>query len=125
MTTSEQSGRPDRGATGHPAPDPLAMSPAEKIAAEWEARHDVAARGRRAVPGAVQHYLAESRAHEVRDRGATRADHATADHATQPRGTAGGDRAGGPEQQAVAPGAASAAPVPRQRRRRWLPGRRG
>ncbi|GAA4733848.1 hypothetical protein GCM10023328_11720 [Modestobacter marinus] len=51
---------------GHrPPPDPLAMTPAEKLVAEWEARHDVAARGHRGAPGAVQHYLAESRARDV------------------------------------------------------------
>jgi hypothetical protein len=37
------------------------MSADEKLIAEWEARHDVAARGHRPDPQAVQHYL--SRAH--------------------------------------------------------------
>ena len=39
-----------------------AMSVAEKLAAEWEARHDVAARGRRIDPAAaLQHYLSHNR----------------------------------------------------------------
>ena len=49
--------------TGH-APrigDPLQMTEAEKRAAEWEARHDVASRGRRAGAETVQHYLAHER----------------------------------------------------------------
>src|SRR3712207_9022170 len=41
------------------------MSLAEKLAAEWEARHDVAARGRRIDPAAaLQHYLSHSRCEE-------------------------------------------------------------
>jgi hypothetical protein len=46
------------GAAGH---DPLGMSEAEKRAAEWEARHDVAARGRRGAPDTLQHYFAHER----------------------------------------------------------------
>ncbi|RBY80808.1 hypothetical protein DQ240_21240 [Blastococcus sp. TF02A-26] len=42
------------------------MSTAEKIAAEWEARHDVAARGHRPDPLVVQHYLAHARTEEAR-----------------------------------------------------------
>ena len=53
----------------HRPPEPLAgagfMSPAEKLAAEWEARHDVAARGRRVDPAAaLQHYLSHSKCEE-------------------------------------------------------------
>src|SRR3954447_8062847 len=51
-------------------PDPLTMTAAEKVMAEWEARHDVIARGSRATPGAIQHYLAESRSKEACDRAA-------------------------------------------------------
>ena len=41
------------------------MSVAEKLAAEWEARHDVAARGRRVDPAAaLQHYLSHSKCEE-------------------------------------------------------------
>jgi hypothetical protein len=43
------------------------MSAAEKLMAEWEARHDVAARGRRVDPAAaLQHYLSHSRCDEGR-----------------------------------------------------------
>ena len=41
------------------------MSVAEKLMAEWEARHDVAARGRRVDPAAApQHYLSHSQCEE-------------------------------------------------------------
>ncbi|MGR7028105.1 hypothetical protein [Geodermatophilus sp. URMC 62] len=41
------------------------MSAAEKLACEWEARHDVAARGKRIDPAAaLQHYLSHSRCAE-------------------------------------------------------------
>ena len=41
------------------------MSVAEKLMAEWEARHDVAARGRRIDPAAaLQHYLSHNRCSE-------------------------------------------------------------
>ena len=55
--------------------EPAQMSMAEKLACEWEARHDVAARGRTVSAAPVQHYLEHSRsednrhphaAHEVR-----------------------------------------------------------
>jgi hypothetical protein len=41
--------------------DPPQMSVAEKIACEWEARHDVAARRRIADVAPVQHYLTHAR----------------------------------------------------------------
>lgn len=44
-----------------PGSDPLQMTEAEKRVAEWEARHDVAARGRRAGPDVLQHYFAHER----------------------------------------------------------------
>jgi hypothetical protein len=40
------------------------MPLAEKLACEWEARHDVAARGRLADPAPVQHYLTHARCAE-------------------------------------------------------------
>ncbi|MGY1744183.1 hypothetical protein [Blastococcus sp. SYSU D00695] len=43
---------------------PADMTTAEKLAAEWEARHDVVARGHAADPLALQHYLAHARADE-------------------------------------------------------------
>ena len=53
--------------TSSTTPDPLAMTAEEKAICEWEARHDVAARGSRATPGSIQLYLAESRSRERRD----------------------------------------------------------
>jgi hypothetical protein len=62
MTTEDRtpgtSGGAGRERTGG---DPLRMSEAEKRMAEWEARHDVAARGRAPAPDVVQHYLAHER----------------------------------------------------------------
>jgi hypothetical protein len=83
VTTPDAAGPVDRPRRPHP--DPLAMTPAEKVAAEWEARHDVAARGRHVSPDAVQHYLAESRTREPVHRGP---------HVTQPshQGPAVADR---------------------------------
>lgn len=44
-----------------PGAEPVGMTEAEKRAAEWEARHDVAARGRHSAPDALQHYVAHER----------------------------------------------------------------
>jgi hypothetical protein len=53
---------PDRaGPQERHAGDPLQMTEAEKRAAEREARHDVAARGRRPGAETVQHYVAHER----------------------------------------------------------------
>ncbi|NEK95288.1 hypothetical protein GCU67_14110 [Modestobacter muralis] len=49
------------------------MSRAEKLSAEWEARHDVAARGHHGSADGVQHHLAESRLQDALRTGATRA----------------------------------------------------
>ena len=46
--------------------DPLQMSVAEKLACEWEARHDVAARGRIRDAAPVQHYLTHARCEDNR-----------------------------------------------------------
>jgi hypothetical protein len=59
-TTPDPAGRSSR----RPVPDPFVMTAEEKAICEWEARHDVAARGSRATPGAIQLYLAESRSRE-------------------------------------------------------------
>jgi hypothetical protein len=65
--TSSQTPDPTGGrARPHAKPDPLSMTAAEKAIAEWEARHDCAARGSRATPGAIQLYLAESRLRDLR-----------------------------------------------------------
>lgn len=64
MTTSDgpehPAGRPPRREPRETA-HPHDMSEAEKRMAEWEARHDVAARGHRGTPGVVQHYFAHER----------------------------------------------------------------
>lgn len=46
--------------------DPPQMSLAEKLACEWEARHDVAARGRVVHAAPVQHYLEHNRCEDNR-----------------------------------------------------------
>jgi hypothetical protein len=54
------------GATERPT-GPTAMSPSEKLACEWEARHDVAARSRRVDPAtALDRYLTRTRLEEGR-----------------------------------------------------------
>lgn len=60
---STQDRAPGTSGTGGKRPngDPLAMTEAEKRMAEWEARHDVAARGHRSPPDLLQHYLAHER----------------------------------------------------------------
>lgn len=60
-TDGRTSPEQQRTAPRRPPPDPLQMSPAEKVMAEWEARHDVAARGHRGSPEALQHYFDRSR----------------------------------------------------------------
>ena len=55
---------PVHGAAARQA-GPIVMSAAEKLACEWEARHDVASRGRQVDPAAaLQHYLSHSRCEE-------------------------------------------------------------
>jgi|tagenome__1003787_1003787.scaffolds.fasta_scaffold20162532_2 hypothetical protein len=65
MSSPENSRPAERPA--RPNPDPLVMTPGEKVAAEWEARHDVAARGRHGAPDTVQRYLASGRSAEPHD----------------------------------------------------------
>lgn len=81
--------------------DPLQMTEAEKLMAEWEARHDVAARGHRGAPDVLQHYFA----HE-------RLAHPTGSHAAAGRAA--------PEPRQPAPTPAVAAPVPAPPRSRGL-----
>ena len=53
-----------RGVPEHPAGS-SGMSLSEKLMCEWEARHDVAARGRRVDPaGALHRYLTHTRIEE-------------------------------------------------------------
>jgi hypothetical protein len=53
--------------------DPLQMTLAEKLACEWEARHDVAARGKIADMAPVQNYLTHARAEDHKHPHAARA----------------------------------------------------
>ena len=96
-----------QGRPGDRHPDPLAMTPAEKLAAEWEARHDVAARGHVPDPAAVQHYLAESRTREAQRKAGTPAAASVA-----------------ADQHPAPPAPAQAETAPSPRRRWWPFGRR-
>ena len=70
--------------------DPIEMSLAEKLACEWEARHDVAARGKIADMAPVQNYLSHARGEDHLH------PHAEARH-RRPRGEA-------PQEGSVPPG---------------------
>ena len=61
MSIDSESPEPAGPGPARPTGDPLQMTEAEKRAAEWEARHDVAARGRRPGAETVQHYVAHER----------------------------------------------------------------
>jgi hypothetical protein len=61
MSIDHESQEPVEPLRARPTGDPLQMTEAEKRAAEWEARHDVAARGHRAGPETLQHYFAHER----------------------------------------------------------------
>jgi hypothetical protein len=63
--TAPESSMPGNRPRREPA-DPLQMSLAEKLACEWEARHDVAARGKIADVAPVQHYLTHTRCEDHR-----------------------------------------------------------
>ena len=109
---------PGPAGSGHARPtgDPLQMTEAEKRAAEWEARHDVAARGHRGEPAAVQHYLAEIRTRQ-------------ASHPAAPTAAAGhtdGRTVEPVPRTDTAAGATEPVPPRPRLRRRWWPfGRRG
>ena len=96
--------RPQRGAR---RPGEVAgMTQAEKLAAEWEARHDVAARDRRSAPDVLQHYVAHERM--VEGSGSTAPPRGARRH--EGRGTGDPADAGPPPTADV--------PVARTRRRR-------
>ena len=61
MTTDSGSTRSAPTEKTRRTSDPLEMTAAEKCMAEWEARHDVRARGHRGDPEAIQHYISASR----------------------------------------------------------------
>ncbi|SMO94181.1 hypothetical protein SAMN06273567_10872 [Geodermatophilus aquaeductus] len=71
------------------------MSVAEKLACEWEARHDVAARRRIADVAPVQHYLTHTRCEDGRNAAAgaghrtARGEHPAASTAAVPPGLRG------------------------------------
>jgi hypothetical protein len=67
------------------------ISPTESLLCEWEARHDVAARGRQVDPAALRRYLTRTHIEDqLRRRGqpAHRSDSAAAPRARHPDGFA-------------------------------------
>ncbi|SEO83263.1 hypothetical protein [Trujillonella endophytica] len=103
-----------------PVPPPADMSTAEKLAAEWEARHDVLARGHRADPLVLQQYLAHARTEEAARRGTIPAPRRPRDAdahrpttSTTPTAPAGGSQPSGGAATDPAPAPAGA------RRRPW------
>ncbi|TFV48445.1 hypothetical protein, partial [Blastococcus sp. TF02A-35] len=58
MTVTSGAPQPARGSHRW---DPVEMTEAEKLAAQREAQHDLAARGRRPAQENLQHYLAHER----------------------------------------------------------------
>jgi hypothetical protein len=66
---------------------PPSMSVAEKLACEWEARHDVIARGGRlGDPAALAHYCTHTRCEDSRHgHGPQHATHDAAHHARAPQ----------------------------------------
>ncbi|TYP88969.1 hypothetical protein [Blastococcus xanthinilyticus] len=84
MSTDENLQRAPGSGRVRRDPDPLQMTEVEKRIAEWEARHDVAARGSRAAPDVVQHYVAHERLTQgIRPRPA--GSHAAAREVARPR----------------------------------------
>ena len=74
--TSSASPSPAARPNRRPAATPVEMTAEEKAICEWEARHDVAARGSRMSPGDVALYLAMSRSRErVEDAARPRPEH--------------------------------------------------
>ena len=61
MSIEHEPTEPAQRGDMRPTGDPLQMTEVEKRAAEREARHDVAARGRRTGPDSIQHYFARGR----------------------------------------------------------------
>ena len=62
MTTPGHQGSARRATSGDPEPNPFAEE--EELMAQWEARHDIAASGRRPGPG-VSQYLSRERCTEA------------------------------------------------------------
>lgn len=81
MTDSRPSLPAAGGTSGRP--DPLAMPLAEKLACEWEARHDVMARGGRAGgAAALARYCTHARCEDVLHEHSEHHDHS--EHARAP-----------------------------------------
>ena len=81
MTAPDTRGPSDGPVPGSPDLNPFAT--AEKLMAQWEARHAVAASGRRVVGPGVSEYLIHERCTEACSSPAH--DHARAKRAKQPR----------------------------------------
>ncbi len=99
MTTEDRTRGTSGAGRARPGGDPLQMSEAEKRMAEWEARHDVAARGHRAAPDVLQHYLAHERLVHERAAGERRTS------AARTAGTAGIDPGRAPAPEETGPSA--------------------
>ncbi|MEX5719458.1 hypothetical protein [Geodermatophilus maliterrae] len=78
------------------------MTPGEKLMAQWEAQHDVAARGHRCDPLGVQHQLSRARVAER--------THAHAPHPRRTGSTAAGSTPGTPAVGTVSGTAAATRP---------------
>ncbi|WP_448639147.1 hypothetical protein [Geodermatophilus sp. URMC 63] len=116
------------------------MSPGEKVVAQWEARHDVAARGHRCDPLGVQHQLSRARVAERAQAARPRPAGATAAEVAPPppeSGSGAAAVAGSPEAasagapghgtspsdasaQGASPADAPAHGAPTERRHPWL-----
>jgi hypothetical protein len=83
------------------------MTPGEKVMAQWEAQHDVAARGHRCDPLGVQHQLSRARVAERVHAAPPRATGSTAAGSA-----AGGRSATGGTTTAPRSGAAASPPAP-------------
>ncbi len=82
MGTEDRTPGPSGAGRARTGGDPPGMSEAEKRMAEWEARHDVAARGHRAPPDVLQHYVAHERLVHDHPAGVTRSTPPAAPPAT-------------------------------------------
>jgi hypothetical protein len=83
MTAPGRGGESDR--TRRAEQEPISFSEAEKLMAEWEARHDVAAAGRRVSGLGVPQYLAYARCAEAQKMADRRERHAEAARAARRR----------------------------------------
>lgn len=108
MSTEDRTPGPSGTGRARTGGDSPGMTEAEKRMAEWEARHDVAARGHHAPPDALQHYFAHERLVH---------DHPTGEHGPHPVEPARTDAAKVPQST---PPATSPATSPAEGRSRGL-----